>query len=329
VAPPTGGAFAGDVRRVLKRVDATAAAAAFGAWLSGQVATDLDGLALALDGKTMRGARTGQDKAPHLLAAMVCGARAVIAQRDVDQKTNEITQAKPLLAEVDLRGALLTADAVHVQRETARYLVEDKHADYLFTSVKDNQPSLFAALDALDWPAAPIVHTASGRGHGRHETRTLQVLPAPAGCFPYAAQAFLTERTVHDPHTGQLRSPRSRSGHHQPQTRTRRHPDPHRHRRPQPLGHRSPSPRARRHHARRRPPAAGRVSATGHGHPPQHRHRHPPPGRVHLHRPRQAMGRTRRHPHRRSPRSHNVRMTRALGRCGRSRWPRWPAVGFW
>jgi predicted transposase YbfD/YdcC len=196
-------------RRVLRRVDATAAAAAFGAWLAGQLSTawpDLDGLVIALDGKTMRGARTGQDKAPHLLAAMVCGARAVIAQRDVDQKTNEITQVKPLLAEVDLRGALVTADAMHVQRETARYLVEDKHADYLFTSVKDNQPSLFAALDALDWPAAPIVHTASDRGHGRHETRTLQVLPAPAGCFPYAAQAFLIERTVHDPHTGQLRS---------------------------------------------------------------------------------------------------------------------------
>jgi predicted transposase YbfD/YdcC len=196
-------------RRVLKRVDATAVAAAFGAWLAGQLSTaspDLDGLVIALDGKTMRGARAGEDKAPHLLAAMICGARAVIAQRDVDQKTNEITQVKPLLAGVDLRGTLVTADAMHVQRETARYLVEDKHADYLFTSVKDNQPGLFAALDALDWAGAPIVHTASGRGHGRHETRTLQVLPAPAGLFPYAAQAFLIERAVRDPHTGQPRS---------------------------------------------------------------------------------------------------------------------------
>ncbi len=96
---------------------------------------------------------------------------------------------------------------MHVQRETARYLVEDKHADYLFTSVKDNQPGLFAVLDALDWSAAPIVHTAADRGHDRDETRTLQVLPAPAGCFPHAAQAFLIERTVRDPHTGQPRLP--------------------------------------------------------------------------------------------------------------------------
>jgi hypothetical protein len=68
---------------------------------------------------------------------MVCGVRAVIAQRDVDQKTNEITQVVPLLAEVDISGALVTADAMHVQRETARHLVEDKGADYLFTAVKD------------------------------------------------------------------------------------------------------------------------------------------------------------------------------------------------
>jgi len=137
---------------------------------------------------------------------MICGARAVIAQREVGQKTNEITQVRPLLADVDISGALVTADAMHLQRQTARYLVEDKHADYLFTAVKDNQPGLLAALDALDWTSAPIMHTATNRGHGRAETRTLQVLPAPPGCFPYAAQAFLIERTVRDPATGQLRS---------------------------------------------------------------------------------------------------------------------------
>jgi predicted transposase YbfD/YdcC len=163
-------------------------------------------LIIALDGKTVRGARTKDGTAPHLLAAMICGARAVIAQRDVDIKTNEITQVKPLLEEVDITGALVTADALHVQKETARYLVEDKGADYLFTAVKDNQPSLFAALDALDWAHVPVSHTAHDRGHGRDETRTLQVLRAPDGLFPHAAQAFLIERTVRDPHDGQLRS---------------------------------------------------------------------------------------------------------------------------
>jgi DDE_Tnp_1-associated len=111
-------------RRVLKRVDATAVAAAFGSWLSGQCRTasaDLDGLVVALDGKTMRGARAGADKAPHLLAAMICGPPAVTAQRDVDEKTNEITQVKPLLSDVDLRGALVTADALSRRRDNASY----------------------------------------------------------------------------------------------------------------------------------------------------------------------------------------------------------------
>jgi predicted transposase YbfD/YdcC len=133
---------------------------------------------------------------------MVTGTRAVIAQKDIDAKTNEITQVRPLLDDIGIAGALVTADALHVQKDTARYLVEDKQADYLFTAVKDNQPSLFAALDALDWENTPVTHVMRDRGHGRDETRTIQVLPAPDGLFPHAAQAFLIERYVRDPGTG-------------------------------------------------------------------------------------------------------------------------------
>jgi predicted transposase YbfD/YdcC len=194
---------------VLALLDAQAVALALGGWLTVQVLAglaDAAAVVVALDGKTVRGARTGDGKAPHLLAAMICGARTVLAQRDVDQKTNEITQVKPLLDDVDITGALVTADAMHVQRETACYLVEDKGADYLFTTVKDNQPGLFAALDALGWENTPVAHVMHDRGHGRDETRTVQVLPAPDGLFPHAAQAFLIERVVRGTHDGQLRS---------------------------------------------------------------------------------------------------------------------------
>jgi predicted transposase YbfD/YdcC len=196
-------------RRVLRRLDGQAVAAAFGAWLRAQVIAglaDAESLVIALDGKTVRGARSRDGNAPHMLAAMICGARVVLAQKDVDAKTNEVTQVKPLLKDVDVAGALLTADALHVQKETARYIVEDKDADYLFTAVKDNQPSLFAALDALDWENTPVTHVMHDRGHGRDETRTIQVLPAPDGLFPHVAQAFLIERTIRDPHDGKLRS---------------------------------------------------------------------------------------------------------------------------
>jgi predicted transposase YbfD/YdcC len=134
----------------------------------------------------------------HLLAAMTHELPTVLAQRDVAHKTNEITQVKPLLDPPELTGWAITLDALHTQRETARYLVEDKGAAYVFTAIKDNQPTLFAHLDALPWTTVPIGHTMEDHGHGRTERRTIQVLPAPDGIFPYAQQAFLIERYVHD-----------------------------------------------------------------------------------------------------------------------------------
>jgi predicted transposase YbfD/YdcC len=71
----------------------------------------------------------------------------VLAQRRVDGKSNEITGFQPLL-EVDLAGRVVTADALHCQRAHARYLVGERHADYLFV-VKENQPGLVAAISQL------------------------------------------------------------------------------------------------------------------------------------------------------------------------------------
>lgn len=153
---------------------------------------------LSVDGKTVRGAIQPDGRAVHLLAAMTHELPAVLAQRDVAHKTNEITQVKPLLDPLELTGWAITLDALHAQRETARYLVEDKGAAYVFTAIKDNQPTLFAHLDALPWTTVPIGHTMEDRGHGRTEKRTIQVLPAPDEIFPYAQQAFLVERYVHD-----------------------------------------------------------------------------------------------------------------------------------
>jgi hypothetical protein len=90
--PPSRSTF----RRVLRQLDGEATAAAFGIWLKTQVMAGLADAAaviVALDGKTVRGARTKDGKAPHLLAAMICGARAVLAQKDVDQKTNGVFSA--------------------------------------------------------------------------------------------------------------------------------------------------------------------------------------------------------------------------------------------
>jgi predicted transposase YbfD/YdcC len=181
------------IRRALSGVDAGALDERLAAWLLARAGATP--AAVAVDGKTVRGAICPDGRAVHLLAAMTSGG-AVIAQREVGHKTNEITQVRPLLDALDLRGCVITLDALHCQRDTARYLVEDKGADDIFTAVKDNQPKLFDALDALPWQSVPVQHVMTDRAHGRDETRTIQVLPAPAGLFPHAAQAFLIERHV-------------------------------------------------------------------------------------------------------------------------------------
>jgi predicted transposase YbfD/YdcC len=154
---------------------------------------------LAVDGKRVRGALDSDGNAPHLLAAATHHQGLVLAQIDVHHKTNEIPMFAPLLDTLNITGMLITADCLHTQRKHARYL-HQRGADFIFC-VKDNQPGLFAALDALPWQNAPIAHSSTSRGHGRIETRTLQVMAAPPGLpFPHVKQVFLVERTVTDLH---------------------------------------------------------------------------------------------------------------------------------
>jgi predicted transposase YbfD/YdcC len=105
----------------------------------------------------------------------------------------------PLLDPIDIAGMPITANCLHTQRKHAIYLYK-RDADFVFC-VKDNQPNLFAALDVLTWQDVPITHTTTDRGHGRIETRTLQVMPAPPNLpFPHVKQVFLVERKVTDTH---------------------------------------------------------------------------------------------------------------------------------
>ena len=83
----------------------------------------------------MRGARTGDNPAPHLLAAPGRASGVVVGQRRVSDKSNEIPALPELLAPLDLDGALITADAMHTQRGTAEW-IRSRGAHYLLT-VKD------------------------------------------------------------------------------------------------------------------------------------------------------------------------------------------------
>jgi len=127
-------------RRILGSIDVEELDRRTGSWMAEQRRLQA-GAGLALDGKTVRGSRDGDQGALHLLSAIVHGSGTVVAQVAVESKTNEITRVEPLLEGLDIQGTVVTADALLTQRDIARHIVEDKQADYVFT-VKDNQPAL-------------------------------------------------------------------------------------------------------------------------------------------------------------------------------------------
>ena len=134
------------VRRVLQQIDADAVDRVLNAWLVDE--TRRVGAAIAVDGKSVRGSGHGDRARPvHLLSAFVHRTGQVIGQVDVDGKTNEIPQLKTLLDPQDITGQIVTTDALPTQRETARYLVEDKPAQYI---MEGNQPTVQNALAALE-----------------------------------------------------------------------------------------------------------------------------------------------------------------------------------
>jgi len=166
--------------RVLAAVDTEALDEVVGTWLFEQVrAGRLEGeqLVLALDGKSMRGAQRDDGRAVHLFSAMVHGSGIVIGQHGVDERSNEITAFRPLLEHLDIAGCLLTADAMHTQREHASFVVA-KGADYLF-QVKANQPGLLASIEAIPLDAFSPEHESHLRAHGRSEHRYVRVAAVP------------------------------------------------------------------------------------------------------------------------------------------------------
>jgi predicted transposase YbfD/YdcC len=192
------------VRRVLARVDADALDRAIGAWLASQQPPPASPAspiprpwrqAVAVDGKTLRGSGDHQTAPVHLLAAMDHTSRAVLSQTDVDTTTNEIARFQPLLEGLDLAGRVVTADAMHTQREHADWLVTHQHAAYVLI-VKANQPTLHHQLASLPWRAIPIADHTRDRGHGRAEIRRLQVTTMAGLDFPHATQAIRITRRV-------------------------------------------------------------------------------------------------------------------------------------
>jgi predicted transposase YbfD/YdcC len=182
-------------RRAFAMLDPDRLDQVLGAWLWTRSAQVSSRMVIAVDGKTVRGAKDRAGKAPHLVAALAHGIGAVLGQVAVTAKSNEIPAVRELLrAFADLAGAVITIDALHTQADTAQAILA-RHADYVMT-VKGNMPTLHRQLRKLPWAAIPATSAVS-TDHGRRARRTIKVALAPAWIdFAGAAQVAQVRRTV-------------------------------------------------------------------------------------------------------------------------------------
>lgn len=184
--------------------------------------------AVAIDGKTLRGARLVDGRKVHLLSAHELESGATIAQANVDIKTNETKVSAPMLRDLDLEGVVVTADALHTYREFAAFLITEKSAHYVL-GVKDNQPKVAAGAEQCFAGVANAYETHD-KGHGRIEHRYYAVAAIPDELkaslgFPHAAsfvrvyreRCDLADRPIGKPETsyyvsdlsGELASPQA------------------------------------------------------------------------------------------------------------------------
>jgi hypothetical protein len=125
--------------RVLNGLDAAEFDLRIGQWMMAQEISILQGL--AVDGKCLRGSARTDGKPLQLLSAVSHRLRLTVAQEPIEQKRNEIPALQPLLRKLPaaaLEGSLITADALHCQQESARFITQDLGADYLL-GLKGNQ----------------------------------------------------------------------------------------------------------------------------------------------------------------------------------------------
>jgi hypothetical protein len=141
--PPSDSTF----QRVLKKIDADRVAAIVGAWLAEQ---EIGALArLAVDGKVLRGSGRHDGKPLQLLSAVTHHLRLTLDQVPIEDKSNEIPALKPLLKKIKPPpGTLITADAMHCQQESARFITQELGGDYLF-GLKGNQSGTLQRAERL------------------------------------------------------------------------------------------------------------------------------------------------------------------------------------
>ncbi|MBX2971733.1 MAG: ISAs1 family transposase [Flavobacteriales bacterium] len=161
--------------------------ACFMRWTSA-VCGSADGTLVSIDGKTLRRSHDAlEGKRPiHLISAWSSLNQVVLAQMMVDGKSNEITAIPELLALLDLKGAIVSIDAMGCQTAIAEKIIE-REGNYLL-GLKGNQSELLEMVEIRFVHHRPTSsHTEWDKGHGRIESRICDViaLPAPPDGFAH------------------------------------------------------------------------------------------------------------------------------------------------
>ena len=169
--------------RLLARINPVVFARCFGHWTAA-LAEGLGLKQVAIDGKCLRGSGSAADglKALHLVQAWSTENQLCLGQVAVNEKSNEITAIPALLALLDLKGALVTIDAMGCQKKVAAKIVE-AGGDYVLP-VKGNQEKLLEEIEwtfevaaALDFEGIEHdFYETFERGHGREERRIYIVI---------------------------------------------------------------------------------------------------------------------------------------------------------
>jgi len=167
------------IARVMSLLDSEALQRCFASWM--QACTELtDGQVVAIDGKTLRGSYNREDRCSsiHMVSAFASANGVVMGQVKTDEKSNEITAIPQLLHLLELKGCLVSLDAMGCQKEIAQQIV-DKEADYLLT-VKGNQGQLHDAVKQVFAGKARKDSAAQSleKNRGRLEYREFQVCDA-------------------------------------------------------------------------------------------------------------------------------------------------------
>lgn len=169
------------LRRVIGGLDHVAFRTVFIEWAR-YLCQATAGKLVAIDGKTVRGAARSGGANLHLVNAWVQDNKLALGQLATDVKSNEITAIPQLLELLDLRGAVVSIDAMGCQKSIAKG-IREQGADYLF-GLKGNQPALHQeVLDAFDEAQCLRLQKSSSmyvqqldKGHGRLEVRRVWVL---------------------------------------------------------------------------------------------------------------------------------------------------------